>query len=177
MEIGAIVIIILVGILLIFTFYVISLYNKLVDARNKVYDKFKQIDIEIDKVMDLVPTVVNIVKKNTKHEDKIVNQVSIGIALVVDANDINERINFFRGLDGILNDLLNLSNTYTELNKNKIFVSFQKFLKEAEDKIEYASSFYDTTVLEYNNLIKIFPLNIVSSIFKIKKMDYYKKDK
>ena len=177
MEIGAIIIIMLVGIVLILTFYVIGVYNRLVDARNKVEDKFKQIDIEIDKVIDIIPTLVNVVKENTKYEDKIINEVLVGTTLVVDSKDINERIKFFTSLNKILNNLFNLSKNYPELKKNKIFINFKKSLKETEDKINYASAFYNDSVLEYNNLRNLFPLNIVSSVFKIKEINYYKIDK
>ena len=177
MEIGAIIIIIVVGIILILTFYVIGLYNRLIDAKSKVEDKFKQIDIEIEKVMDLVPTVASIVRENTKHEEKKIGEVMIGIALVVDAEDINERIKFFKGLTGVLKDMLDLSKTYPELKKNKIFNSFQKSFKESEGKINYASSFYNEVVDEYNKLRKTFPLSLVAIILNIKEIDRCEIDK
>ena len=40
MDIAAIVIILLIACVLILTFYVIGVYNRLIDARNRVEDQF-----------------------------------------------------------------------------------------------------------------------------------------
>ena len=177
MEIGALVIILIMGIILIITFYVIGLYNALVNSKNKVLDKFNQIDIEIDKVMDLITCAIDVVKENTKQEDKKINEVLAGTSLVLDAKNMNERLKFYKGLDKVLNEMLSLSNTYPELKKNKIFTNFKKCLKEAEAKIDYASSFYNKEAEEYNNMIKTFPYNIISKVFKFKEIELYKIEK
>ena len=49
MDTGAIVIIIVVGVILLLVFYGIGVYNKLVNARNKVNDQFSQIDVQLKK--------------------------------------------------------------------------------------------------------------------------------
>ena len=54
MDIGAIIIIIIISIILVITFYIIGIYNKLVNAKNKIEDQFIPIDIELEKKVDLI---------------------------------------------------------------------------------------------------------------------------
>ena len=55
-------IIILVVVLLLILFFVVSTYNGLVVARNKVKDQFSQIDVQLKKRFDLIPNLVETVK-------------------------------------------------------------------------------------------------------------------
>ena len=69
-----------------------------------------------------------------------------------------------------------LSEAYPELKANESFLSLQKDLTDTEDKITYARQFYNDSAMKYNNIIEMFPSNIVASIFKFKKFEYFKID-
>ena len=62
MEPSSIIIIIIVGVVLLLVFYVIGVYNKLVNARNKVKDQFAQIDVQLKRRSDMIPNLVETVK-------------------------------------------------------------------------------------------------------------------
>ena len=55
-------------------------------------------------------------------------------------------------------------------------MSLQEELTETEDKITYARQFYNDAAMTFNNLIEIFPSNIVASMFGFKKYDFFKID-
>ena len=63
-----------------------------------------------------------------------------------------------------------------ELKANENFLSLQKDLKETEDKITYARQFYNDSAMGYNNLVEMFPSNIVANMFKFKNFEYFKID-
>ena len=48
-----------------------------------------------------------------------------------------------------------------------------KLLKETEDKITYARQFYNDTAMSFNDLVEMFPSNIVASIFGFKKYEFF----
>ena len=50
------------AIVVLIAVYVVSVYNKLVNARNKVENQFSQIDIQLKKRYDLIPNLVETVK-------------------------------------------------------------------------------------------------------------------
>lgn len=176
MDIGTIIIIVVVAVILFIVFYIIGVYNKLVNARNKVNDQFSQIDVQLKRRSDMIPNLVETVKGYAKHEEKTLKEVVEARNKMNTASNINEELEASNQITTALNKLFALSEAYPDLKANENFVSLQKDLKETEDKLSYARSFYNDTVLNYNNLREQFPSNIVASIFGFKKIDFFKAD-
>lgn len=174
MELSSIIIIIIVGIVLLLVFYAVGVYNKLVNARNKVKDQFAQIDVQLKRRVDMIPNLVETVKGYAKHEEKTFKEVVEARNKMNTANGINEELEASNAITGALNKLFALSEAYPELKANENFLLLQKDLKETEDKLSYARQFYNDTVLEYNNLREKFPSNIVASLFKFKEINFFK---
>ena len=59
---------ILLGIVVIAVWFVISLYNRLVSARNGYKNAFAQIDVQLTRRYDLIPNLVETAKGYMKHE-------------------------------------------------------------------------------------------------------------
>ena len=156
--------------------YVVSVYNKLVNARNKVENQFSQIDIQLKKRYDLIPNLVETVKGYAKHEKETLEGVIEARNKAVTANSINEKVDAENQITGALNKLFALSEAYPELKANENFKSLQNELKEVEDKIAYSRQFYNDTAMSYNNIVAMFPSNIVANMFKFKSYDYFKID-
>ena len=176
MDIGTIIIIIVVGVLLILVFYAVGVYNNLINARNKAKDQFSQIDVQLKRRSDMIPNLVETVKGYAKHEEKTLKEVVEARNKMATASGINEELEASNQVTSALNKLFALSESYPDLKANSNFMSLQNDLKETEDKLSYARSFYNDTVLNYNNLREQFPSNIVAGIFKFEKIDFFKTD-
>jgi len=172
MDIGAIIIIMLIAGLLVLTFYIIGIYNRILDAKNRVEDQFTQIDLEYNKIEELIPNIIEISKKYAKYEEKLINELDKANKKLINATSINGKINASNNLNEILTKIFNLKETYPELKSNRNFISLQKKLKEVEERIEYAGSFYNDTVAKYNNIREEFPYSIVAKVFKFKEINY-----
>lgn len=169
-------VIIIIAVLLLIIFYFIGVYNKLVNGRNKVKDQFSQIDVQLKRRVDLIPNLVETVKGYAKHENNTLKEVIEARNKLSSATGINEEIDANNQLTGALNRLFALSEAYPDLKANENFKSLQTDLKDTEDKISYARQFYNDTVLSYNNLVEMFPSNIVASMFKFTKYEFFKID-
>lgn len=173
MEFSSVIIIIIVGIVLLLVFYAVGVYNKLVNARNKIKDQFAQIDVQLKRRTDMIPNLVETVKGYAKHEEKTFKEVVEARNKMNTASGINEELEASNAITGALNKLFALSEAYPELKANENFLLLQKDLKETEDKLSYARQFYNDTVLEYNNLREKFPSNIVAGLFKFKEINFF----
>ena len=176
MDTGMIILIVVVALILLFVFYAIGVYNKLINRRNKVNDQWSQIDVQLKRRSDLIPNLVETVKGYAKHEEGTLTAVIEARNKAVNATSVNEEIEANNQLTGALSKLFALSESYPELKANQNFLSLQADLKDVEDKIAYARQFYNDTVLTYNNLVEMFPSSIVASLFKFKKFDFFKAD-
>ena len=168
--------IIIIAVLLLIIFYFIGVYNKLVNGRNKVKDQFSQIDVQLKRRVDLIPNLVETVKGYAKHENNTLKEVIEARNKLNSATGINEEIDANNQLTGALNRLFALSEAYPDLKANENFISLQNDLKDTEDKISYARQFYNDTVLSYNNLVEMFPSNIVANMFKFTKYEFFQID-
>ena len=176
MSTSTIVIIVIAGLLVLLAFYVIGVYNKLVNARNKVDNQFSQVDIQLKRRADLIPNLVETVKGYAKHEEGTLTAVIEARNKAVSATTINDKVEANNQLTGALNKLFALSESYPELKANENFLSLQNDLKDTEDKITYARQFYNDSANGFNNLVMMFPSNIVANMFNFKKFDYFKID-
>ena len=174
MSTVAVIIIIIVGILALLVFYVIGIYNKLVNARNKVENQFSQVDIQLKRRADLIPKLVETVKGYAKHEEGTLKGVIEARNKAVNAGTVNEKVEANNQLTGALNKLFALAEAYPELKANENFMELQKDLKDTEDKITYARQFYNDSAMSFNNLVQMFPSNFVANMFNFKPYDYFK---
>ena len=165
--------IVLLIVVLVLIMYVISVYNKLVKNRNKVKDGWAQIDVQLKRRADLIPNLVETVKGYAKHESETLEAVIQARNSFNTAGSVEEEINANNQITGALNKLFALSESYPDLKANTNFLSLQNDLKDVEEKISYARQFYNDIVLSYNNLIQMFPSNIIASLFKFKEEKFF----
>ena len=165
---------VIVVVVLLLVGFVAGTYNKLVHARNKVENQFSQIDIQLKRRADLIPNLVETVKGYAKHEEGTLKGVIEARNKAVNAGSINEKVEANNELTGALNKLFALAEAYPDLKANENFLSLQADLKDTEDKITYARQFYNDSAMSFNNLVQMFPSNIVANMFGFKKFDYFK---
>ncbi len=82
MWIAVIVILVIVVVLVI---ALISLYNNLVKLRNMVDNAWAQIDVQLQRRLDLIPNLVETVKGYASHERGTLDEVTQARAAVVNA--------------------------------------------------------------------------------------------
>ena len=170
MDLWVIVVIVVVVLL---GFYVVSVYNSLVNLRNKVKDQYSQIDVELKRRFDLVPNLVETVKGYAKHEKETLENVVSARNSYVSANDLGDKLKADGELTQAISKLFALTESYPDLKANTNFNSLQSELSEIEQKIVYARQFYNEAVLKLNNKIEMFPSNIIAKMFNFKQEVFF----
>ena len=173
MEPSSIIIIIIVGVVLLLVFYVIGVYNKLVNARNKVKDQFAQIDVQLKRRSDMIPNLVETVKGYAKHEENTFKEVIEARNKFTVASTPEDEMKANNELTGAIRQLFALSESYPELKADTSFLKLQSNLEETEDKISSARQFYNDSVVSYNNKIELFPSSIIASMFHFEKEKFF----
>ena len=153
--------------------YVISIYNGLIQARNKVKDQFSQIDVQLKRRFDLIPNLVETVKGYAKHESETLEKVIQARNNYANAKTEAEKVEASNEMSRGVMNIMALAESYPELKANTNFMDLQNQLKEVEDKIGYARQFYNDTVLMYNNKVEMFPGNLIASMFNFKKEVFF----
>ena len=154
MDLVLIVVIVIVVVLVIAA---IALYNNLVKLRNMVDNAWAQIDVQLQRRLDLIPNLVETVKGYASHERGTLDEVTEARAAVVNAGTPAGKMEADNMLTGALKSLFAVAEAYPDLKANVNFQQLQAELSSTEDKISYMRQSYNDTVMKYNTAIQTFP--------------------
>ena len=173
MSIVAIVIIVIVVILAI---ALVGLYNNFVKLRNRVDNAWSQIDVQLQRRLDLIPNLVETVKGYAAHESGTLESVTAARTACMNATTPEQRAEAENVLTGTLKTLFAVSENYPDLKANQNFLELQGELRDTEDKISYMRQSYNDTVMKYNNGIQTFPAVIFAGMFGFKARELFEAD-
>ena len=168
-SLGTIIGIVIVLIVVLLIFWAISVYNKLVQMRNRVHNGWSQIDVQLKRRFDLIPNLAETVKGYANLEKGIFEDFAKARSLYAHASqsqDVEKAASANATLGNTLSRLLMVQERYPDLKANANFQDMMKQLKDTEDKISFSRQFYNDTVLNYNNKLEVFPNNVIASMFK-----------
>ncbi len=134
----------------------ISYYNRIRVLLNRIEEAWAQIDVQLKKRYDLVPNLVETVKGYAKHEREIFEKVTEARERMMSGSR-EERIGGSNELSGALRTLFAIAENYPQLKASDNFKLLQEQLEGIENKIAYARQYYNSAVLNYNNLITTIP--------------------
>ena len=169
-------VIIAVVIIVLILLWIMSMYNSLVKARNKVRNSWSQIDVQLQRRFDLIPNLVETVKGYMNHEQGTLEKIAALRTSWASANTVQEKAELDNQLSGTLKTIMAVSENYPDLKANANFAKLQEDLKATEDKLSYSRQFYNDTVTMYNNKLEVIPSNIIASIFNFKPEQLFKVD-
>ena len=170
MWIAVIVILVIIVVLVV---ALIGLYNNLVKLRNMVDNAWAQIDVQLQRRLDLIPNLVETVKGYAAHERGTLDEVTQARAAVVNAQTPEAKMAADNMLTGALKTLFAVSEAYPDLKANANFQQLQAQLESTEDKISYMRQSYNDTVMKYNTAIQTFPAVLVAGMFGFQKKDSF----
>lgn len=168
---------IFLAIVVAFIVYAVSIYNNLVNLRNRVKNAFAQIDVQLTRRYDLIPNLVEAVKGYMKHERETLENVirarnsavsNLDAAKADPANaEAIKRLGESEGaLGAALGRLFALSEAYPDLKADRNMMHFQEELASTENKVAFSRQAFNDSVMNYNNATQNFPNNIVAGMFR-----------
>lgn len=168
--------IILAVVVVLFVLYIISVYNSLVQSRQKVKNAWSQIDVQLQRRFDLIPNLVETVKGYMEHESNVLAKVAELRTAWANTTSVKEKAELDNQLSGALKTIMAVSEGYPELKANTNFAQLQEELKGTEDKISFSRQFYNDTVTKYNTKLEVVPSNIIASMTGFKPEELFKVD-
>jgi LemA protein len=167
----ALVVVIVVAVLL--ALYLVALYNRLVQKRNRVDNAWGQVEVQLKRRRDLIPNLVETVKGYAAHERGTFEAVTEARAAAERAQSA-AAIGAAEGvLSQALGRLFAVAEAYPELKANQNFLELQAQLSDTEDKIAISRQVYNDTVLTYNNAIQVVPAVLLAGTLGFSKREFF----
>ena len=168
------ILIVIIGLILILGGCGCNGYNKMVSLDENVKAKWANVQSDYQRRSDLIPNLVATVKGAANFEQETLTRViearAKASSMTIDPNNLTpENIQKFQQaqgeLSGALSRLLVTVERYPELKANANFMDLQKQLEGTENRIKVSRNDFNTSVQEYNSVVRRFPNNIFSGIF------------
>lgn len=173
MSIGIVTLLVVIGLVVLLGLIGFGLYNSLVRLRNQVDEGWSQIDVQLQRRADLIPSLVETVKGYASHERTTLDSVVQARNATVSATNPQEAAAADTMLTGALRQVFALSENYPDLKASANFLSLQEELATTENKVAFARQFYNTTVRRLNEKVQTIPTNIIANIAKINEREYF----
>lgn len=170
MGIPLIIILVIVVVLVV---AVIGLYNNLVKLRNMVDNAWAQIDVQLQRRLDLIPNLVETVKGYAAHESGTLEEVTKARTAVMNAPTPEGKMQADGFPTGALKNLFAVAEAYPDLKANTNFQQLQAELSNTEDKISYMRQSFNDTVMKYNTAIQTFPAVLIAGMMGFKQRDSF----
>jgi len=147
--------------------------NELVTEREAVKAAFTQVDVDLQRRLDLIPNLVETVKGFAKQELAVTDSVTSARAAMIGAKTPAEKIAANQQLESALGRLFVVVENYPNIKSDQNFLRLQDELAGTENRIAVTRRRYNETVQKYNTDIELFPKNIAAAIFGFKREDAY----
>ncbi|NNE55679.1 MAG: LemA family protein [Flavobacteriales bacterium] len=165
-------IIILLGLVVFFAIWVVSMYNGLIGKKNQVEYAFAGIDVQLKKRRDLIPNLVAAVKEYMKHERELLENITALRSQVMSPNiSDKERFAAENQLGKQLGKLQIAIENYPDLKANTNVMDLQRNLTEVESQIAASRRAYNASVMSYNNGLEMFPSNIIAGMMRLERKE------
>lgn len=158
-------------------FYLVSVYNGLVEVKNAVSKAWANIDVLLKQRHDELPKLIDTCKQYMQHEQETLERVIQARARVSSAREAHNV-----GALGVaetalrsgLGQLFALAESYPDLKASEQFVQLQSRISSLENSIADRREFYNESVNINNVRIEQFPGVLVAKFFNFKGFELLK---
>lgn len=143
-------------------------------SKNEVEAQLAEVTNQYKRRADLIPNLVSTVKGYAKHEKETLESViearAKATSVTIDPTKASpQQLVEFQKAQGALSQALGrlmvVAERYPDLKANQNFRDLQAQLEGTENRITIARQRYIESIKGFNNLVTVFPTNIVNSLF------------
>ena len=164
------------GILLAICLWAVFAFNRLVRLRNQVRTAWADVDVQLIRRHDLVPSLVTAVQAYAGHEQAVLTAVTELRAQAMQAQAPGTLGTIESALQEGIGRLLALREAYPDLKANENFAQLQRDLVEVEEQLQYARRFYNGAVRDLNDGVQRVPDLLVARTFGFQDAEFFQAD-
>jgi hypothetical protein len=142
----------------------ITVYNSLVELRQRVEQGWSQVDIQLKRRHDLIPNLIEAVKGYRDHEAST-QQALAAMRSQLTATPPGQDGAEFHAVQA---QVQILREAYPDLKANENFLALQKSLSDTEQRIALARSYFNSIATFYNTRLQVVPDRFIAAVGAMK---------
>ena len=159
-------------VLLVFlALYLVSIYNRLQRLKTRIGAAIQEIGNQLKRQVDLIPNLVEATKGYLKHEKDIFTQlakVRQQVESAAASRDPQKMVDAQDLVKKALGSLRVVVESNPQIKGATVVTQLMAELRDTADKIMYARRTLIDLTVDYNQILVVFPSNIVAKIFGFK---------
>lgn len=148
-------------------------YNRLTHLRQLGGNAWADIDVQLKRRHDLIPSVVAVVKGHAGYERETLEALVDGRNRAIAAHGPAAQFKEEDPLAGTLNRIFAIAEAYPDLKAAASFAGLQRTLSDVEDHLQNARRYYNAVVRDFNTAIAQFPANLVASPLGFRPREFF----
>ena len=167
---------VVLGLLILVTFWLVSIYNQLVTLKGRYQNGFAQIEVQLKRRYDLIPNLVETAKGYLQHESQTLTAVTearnaalAGLKAATAAPGNSQAMQQLAAaeqqLHGALQGLSVQIEAYPELKANENMLQLSEELTATENRVAFARQGFNDSVTAYNIYRNQFPNTLIANRF------------
>src|SRR5256884_9453566 len=164
---------ILFAVFIALALWIVGSYNRLVSMRNQVLNGWRQIDVQLKRRHDLIPSLVSAVRGSMDFERDTLTAVMEARAKALTATGPADAAQKEGQLTQALGRLFAVAENYPTLKSNDNVKMLQEELSATENKVGFARQFYNDIATKFNTAQQVFPTNVFAGMFGFKPAELF----
>lgn len=157
------------GIVVVALAYGVYAYNSIIHTKNTANEALSAIDTVLQNRYNLIPNLVELVKRYMAHEAGLIEQVSEMRARLVSSGQqgSGDRFQNENVLQAGMKSIFALAENYPELKASNNFLELQTQWSELEDRLQWARRAYNAAVKSLQDKKEMFPSNLIARMMTL----------
>src|SRR2546421_5180115 len=155
--------------------WVVFTFNQLIRLRQLGDNAWADIDVQLKRRHDLIPSVVAVVQGHAGYERSTLEALVAARNRALQATEHGPatRAREEDPLAGALQRVVAVAEAYPELKAAASFAGLQTTLTDVEDHLQNARRYYNAVVRDFNTAIAQFPAGIVAGLMRVHPREFF----
>lgn len=162
--VAVIVILLLVG---------VGYYNSFVTQTNAIAGQWKQVEVQYQRRVDLIPNLIESVKGLQRQEQRIFGEVNEARQNYAGASNAEARVRAANQLEGALSRLVAVFENYPQIKSDAAVVRLMDELAGTENRVAVERRRYNEIVQNYNISVSTLPGKFFASVTGFQTKTYF----
>jgi LemA protein len=153
--------------------YVIWTFNRLIAMKVRAANAWSDIDVQLKRRSDLIPSLVQTVRGYAAHERAALENVSAARSHAQQSASPAERGRAETEISQGVSRIFALAEAYPDLKADEVFASLHTNLVKTEDDIQSARRYYNAVVRDFNTMLSVVPMSIIAGLFRFRPREFF----
>src|SRR5213080_4202830 len=155
--------------------WMIWTFNRLTRLRQLGDNAWADIDVQLKRRHDLIPSVVAVVKGHAGYERETLEALVAARGRAVEAASAGPTARYReeQSVEGGVRNILAIAEAYPDLRAAASFAGLQRTLTDVEDHLQNARRYYNAVVRDFNTAIAQFPSGIIAGMMRVRPREFF----